>query len=514
MQYRQTGDITSISEGFTYVYFGTESGGILRYHSYGKRFEEPITRAQVISSNTVTAVHFDSETGILWAGTDESLEYSFDHEGDWRKIQLLDIGLDRYTRIDQIGSSKEFLWIRSGSLFIKLDRSSGIMLGMFSSPDSEKIWWSSGRLTAAEVPTNVLDSYNVMDGWLYIHDGFLGPGGKRAFIRTAHTGKFRDVWIGCSDGMIFLGGSQMKALSPLQFGLINNDVMSLSYKNGIWVGGRWNADAKGITHYYPNRNEFISAEFDLTLNMDNMPIYDILEIDDEVWFGSMNGVMIYNKQKDYWRFYGSERGFPMGRTRGMVETENHVWVASSRGISRISKKTKRLTQTDLGDKMKDVFIYDLLGVQGDLWIATEYQLLVYSEEDNSLKNFRSVGNTSGIADRMDGLFQFTALAHAGETVAAATSSGIIGYSQNTRSWSILAEPSKYGASIPRSLALSKQHLFIGTESGFYRVDMKENFFRPYNYPFIGHVNDMYIEKGKLWLGTSEGLIVFHWTKDL
>ncbi len=514
VQYRQTGDITSISEGFTYVYFGTESGGILRYHAFGRRFEAPITQAQGISSNTVTAVHFDRETGILWAGTDRSLEYSFNHIGDWRKIHLLDIGLDRYTRIDQIGSSKEALWIRAGSLFIKLDRSSGILLGMFASPDVDDVEWSSGRLSAMDIPTHILDTYSVMDGWLYIHDGFLGPNGKRAFIRTAHTGKFRDIWIGGSDGMIFLGDTQMKALTPVQSGLANSDVMSLFVRNSIWIGGRSNQDAKGITQFFPKRHEFYPVEFDVTLNMDPQPVYEILEMDNEVWFGGMDGVMIYNKKKDYWRFYGSERGFPMGRVRSMVEIEDYVWVAASRGLSRISKKTKRLTQTEIGDKLKDVFIYDLVEADGDLWIATEYQLMVYSAEDNTLTNFRHVGHVSDIAERMDGLFQFTALAHFGNTLAAATSFGIIGFDFKTQKWSVLAEPSKYAGSFPKSLAGTKQHLFIGTDTGLFRVDTKEDFFRSYNYPFIGQVNDMYIEKNKIWLGTTEGLIMFRWKKDL
>lgn len=514
VQYRQTGDITSITEGFTYVYFGSESGGILRYHGFGRRFEEPITRAQGISSNTVTAVHFDRETGILWAGTDQSLEYSFNHEGDWHRISLIDIGLDRYTRIDQIGSSKESLWIRSGSLFIKLDRSSGILLGMFSAPDVEDVQWSSGRLSAMDIPTDILESYSVMDGWLYIYDGFLGPKGKRAFIRTAHTGKFRDIWIGCSDGMIFLGDTQMKALTPVQSGLANSDVMTLFIKNGIWIGGRWNKDAKGITHFFPKRQEFYPVEFDVTLNMNPQPVYEILEMKNEVWFGGMDGVMIYNKQKDYWRFYGSERGFPMGRVRGMVEMDEFVWVAASRGLTRISKKTKRLTQTEIGDRLKDVFIYDLIEADGDLWIATEYQLMIYSTEDNTLKNFRNVGHVSEIAERMDGLFQFTALAYFGNTLAAATSFGIIGFDFETQKWSVLAEPSKYAGSIPKSLAGTKQHLFIGTDTGLFRVDTKDDFFRIYNYPFIGQVNDMYINKNQLWLGTSEGLVMFRWKKDL
>jgi len=32
----------------------------------------------------------------------------------------------------------------------------------------------------------------------------------------------------------------------------------------------------------------------------------------------------------------------------------------------------------------------------------------------------------------------------------------------------------------------------------------------YNYSFIGQVNDMYIRDRRIWLGTNEGLISYHY----
>ncbi|SVB67800.1 uncharacterized protein METZ01_LOCUS220654, partial [marine metagenome] len=44
--YRGAGPITSITEGYTFAYIGTESGGLKRFNLFGNNFDEPITTAQ------------------------------------------------------------------------------------------------------------------------------------------------------------------------------------------------------------------------------------------------------------------------------------------------------------------------------------------------------------------------------------------------------------------------------------------------------------------------------------
>ena len=81
--YRKPGIIKSFTEGLSYIYIATESAGIFRYSFYGNQFEYPITQAQGLSSNQVSAIHFDRMTGILWVANEKNIEYSFNAEGNW-----------------------------------------------------------------------------------------------------------------------------------------------------------------------------------------------------------------------------------------------------------------------------------------------------------------------------------------------------------------------------------------------------------------------------------------------
>ena len=75
--FKGSGEINSITEGFTFSYFATSTGGIKRFNLFGNYFDEPITTAQGLKDNFISALHFDKVTGFLWAASSNYLQYSF-----------------------------------------------------------------------------------------------------------------------------------------------------------------------------------------------------------------------------------------------------------------------------------------------------------------------------------------------------------------------------------------------------------------------------------------------------
>ena len=92
--YGKPSSINSISFGDRYAFIGTSGAGALRFNINSNRFEEPITVAQGLSSNFVTAVHY-SKNGMIWVATPEDLQFSFSGYGDWRRVSLESIGIPR-----------------------------------------------------------------------------------------------------------------------------------------------------------------------------------------------------------------------------------------------------------------------------------------------------------------------------------------------------------------------------------------------------------------------------------
>ena len=141
--FKEPGRINSLSEGFEFLYVGTSHGGIYRYNLYSNQYDFPITSAQGLKNNNISSVHFDQNTGILWAGSVGGLQYSYTREGDWRYVDFVDIGLRNNDRISQLGNSENYVWAKANAVYVKLDKSSGILAGIYPRPDEINISWSS-----------------------------------------------------------------------------------------------------------------------------------------------------------------------------------------------------------------------------------------------------------------------------------------------------------------------------------------------------------------------------------
>jgi len=510
--YRHLGRINSITEGYSYVYFGTEDGGIVRYHIYRNAFAPPITRAQGLSSNRIRLVHFDRETGTLWVVTDKGLEYSYSREGDWYYLSFDDIGISPKTRVLRMGSSAKNLWLLAGSMFIKLDHLSGIVLGMAPKPDDASIVWSSGHLLVGEeLPDKVAD-YSVMDGWMLNADQFIDPFGRVVNITTVYQGQ--DYWIGAEDGSIFLGDKQLEAFYPLRFGLANTDVTTFTHGNQFWIAGRYGAEATGVTRFDYRRKMFDYFDFNVNINMNPQSLFSSLEVGNEIWLGGEFGILIYDKKESFWRLIDEARGLPTGTVVSMASDDStYVWAGLSAGIARINIKTKRAEPVGIEDLFVGRFIFDLEMIDDQLWIGNESGLYVYDPQRKTLVKFTDFGDFSLLKGRQKVFSYFWKINSYKQQVFIATPQGILRYNSKSKQWDVLVEPSEYQGKRVLSMAFSANQCFLGTLDGVIRIDLQNHFSRWYNYSFIRRVNDMYITDGTLWLGTPEGLIAFAWNKD-
>ena len=513
--FRKPGAIRSFTEGFSYIYIGTESAGIYRYSIYGHRFEVPITRAQGLSSNEITAIHFDKRTGTLWAATDESLDYTYTREGNWSSKRLDNYNLLSGVKIEQLGSSKNYLWALAGTLYLKLDRLSGIFLGSMPFPDEMEINWSSGPIRYAEGVDDLLMEYTVMAGWLLNLDTFISPFGKTVRATTIYKGSTNALWVGSDSGIIFQGDPYLKSFYPLTYGLANTDVQAMTYEFPSWLGGRTHpGDPGAVTLVDPERGYFTWFEGETAINVDQLEVFGNCSVENEVWFGGQNAIYVYNQKDDFWRTLDAARGLPIGRIKAIEPDTHFVWVASAYEIEKINIKTKRSEASTLSGSLQNNFIHDIALINNKLWVSTEYMLFCYDIDSETLLPFRHVGNVDAINDRLEPMTRFFAL-HADETkLYAGTNQGIIAYNNVNSSWEVIAEPTIYNNDFVKELNVYKKQLFIITDRGLTRMHMKKQFHRQYNYPFIGIVNDLYVTRDRLWLATDNGLIQFSWKKDL
>ena len=505
--YKGSGSINSISEGFNYAYIGTENGGVKRLNTFSLVFDEPITSAQGLKSNTATAVHFDTETGFLWVASTNHLQYSFSREGSWFPLTFESLGISRFDRIRKIGSSIGYIWLELKSSFVKIDHSNGNLIGVFSKPDEISIKWSSGPYDREKKMADIFLNYSFNNGWISTRTDLIDNLGRRSRITTGFIGKLGNIYVGNEYGTLFQTTKVMQTFDPIVPDIENFDISAIGQMNDIlYLGSTDYINSKGLTQFNTWNNEIESFIFEETINMTPTPIFSINADENELWIGGDEILLFHDKKKNFWRTLGQERGLPSGEVLDILVDETHAWVASSRGLSRISRATKREDSAGFEYLFSEIPVYELENYGNDIWIGAWSGVYVYSKSSPQLKNSIEFGQK--LFPEL--MLRITSMKKYDDAIYIACNVGIVKYSVNSSEWELIINAVQYQNKSIHSLEIKNNNVFLGTLDGLVKINKKTGSMKEYYFPFIGKVNEMVLLDNILWLGTSNGLIKFKW----
>ena len=509
--FKEPGRINSLSEGYEYLYIATSHGGIYRYSLYSNQYDFPITSAQGLQNNNITSVHFDHNTGIIWASSSGFLEYSYTREGDWRQIKFVELGLNSNDRIKRIGNSENYVWAQANAVYIKMDKSSGILAGIYPMPDELNIKWSSGPYLMQNEVSDVVNNYTIMSGWMVSGSQFIDNYGRYIDITSGLVGSHNDVWIGSSDGTLFHGNKTMEAIFPTEFGIRGSNIDALSLEeNNLWIGSKDYEITRGITRLNTRNFQADHYDFDITVNMNLTEVRSIFNFDSDLWLGGNGVVLVFDKDDNYWRTLGQDRGIPDSDITSMVGDSNYVWIGSYYGIRQIDRRSKREEPMGFEYLFNNHPVYDLCINDYGVWIASRTGIYLYDKNNPQIMNALSLGISylDFPVSRVTSIFQKKNILYF------ATNIGIVTFDMSEEVWDMLISVAEYRGLDVSDMSVIGNFCFIATEQGLFRINMKSHRVREYNFEFIGSVNTIKHFDKFIWIGTSEGLIRFKWRKDL
>ena len=509
--FRESGSINSLSEGYEYLYIGTSHGGIYRYSLFSNQYDFPITTAQGLSDNNITSVYFDHNTGIIWSSSPGFIQYSYTREGDWRQIDFIDIGLRDNDRIIQLGSSENYVWAKANSVYVKLDKSSGVLAGIYPRPDEFNIKWSSDIYTQHNEVGDILNNYTIMSGWMVSGSKLIDNYGRYVDITSGLIGKHNDVWIGSSDGTLFHGNKTMEAIFPTEFGIRGFDINTLLFEeDNLWIGSKGYEVGRGVTRLNINNFQTDHYDFDITVNMNLTEVHSMHNFDNNLWVGGNGLVLVFDREENYWRTLGEDRGIPQSDITSMVGDSNYIWIGSYYGIRQIGRNSKREEPMGFEYLFYNHPVNDLEINKYGVWIASRTGIYVYDKDNPQIMNALSIGVSylDFPVSRVTSIFQRKTIIYF------ATNIGIITFDIDEQIWDMMVPASEYkGLEVTDMLVIGK-FCFIGTDQGLFRINLKSHRIREYNFDFIGSVNSLAHMDKFIWIGTSEGLIRFKWRKDI
>ncbi len=515
VMYRETGAIISLTEGNEYVYIGTAQGGVWRFNIYSHNFDEPLTTAQGLPSNSITAVHHDQYTNLLWVATPGKLCYSLTEEGEWQCNGFNQLDLPAGSRIEQMGSDENYLWCKTQSLYLKCDRYTGGLISSMVNPDTDAIKWSSAVLESNIDSTDLLSRFNIFGAWNIFSSGLLDPQGEFYQVTTLYSTRYGNTWVGTDQGFVFRSEEQMQTLEPYSIGLTTTDIEFILPYRGLWVSGRHDKiDQSGISHIDDSRAVYENILFRNEINMSPQALYSGLVVGHELWFGGNGQVLVYNVRGDFWRTFNEADGVPPGQIRSLAVDSNKVWLGSTRGLGCISLRTKNRVRLRFEPMFSEQTINDIAVLENRVWIAADNFLFVYDNKQDSLIDYRQFDRNITYRPEFDTYRGFNRLIADDNKITIGTETGIVSYNQKLEQWKLVLSPTYYHGNSIRALAGQKEFLWLADNQFLFRIEPETGILRQYDYDFMGIVNDLYINSDEIWIGTSEGLVKFNWQADL
>lgn len=563
-----------------YMWIGT-ADGLNKYN--GKKFEVfkyRENKENSISSNYISAINEDNE-GNIWVGTSRGLnkintatneiktympgidecnlsnynitEILVDSKGDIYiatedGLNLYNKDEDKFKRLynsrdKRYSLSSQFIysiakdyegnmWVGTDNGLNKIPRDSNKITKFYSNEsnnsisdnfiykiyadNSNNLWIGTynGGLNKLNLKTNEIEVFknNPND------DSSLAGNSVSYILKNSRN----ELWIGTNNGLSKFDEKEKKFVNyrskiydPQT--LVNDNVLSLfEDKSGtMWVGTYGGISLFSSQNVFKNYKHDPFDEDSLSENM----ISGIYEDDDgELWVGTVNkGINIIDKNNKITKFKSLDNKdiLKQNNIRDIIGINNEIWIATELGLVKYDKDTNETTiyinkdnnNSLISNDVRSLYIDD----EGILWIGTRDGLCTFDRKEE-FKSYNSIlleneireNIISDINQDKDGLIW----------IASGLDGGLISLNKKTEEIKIYKNDRDNEKSISfnsiKSIAVdSKNNIWIGTQYGLNKFNRETEDFDRYteseglsNNFIYGILVD---EEDNLWISTNNGI---------
>ncbi len=407
------GAITAIAEDNFNLYFATENG-VYRYDKAMEDFQYDYSFSVQLQFPNITHFYFDSYRDYFWVVHGQGISFKSSVSTIWRDMSLINSGIFSIYEIDDIGSSPEYFWIRSGDDVFPFDPFSATPENWEEAMNEiDFIQW--GNSSSGIAGENLdLFWYSIEGDW-DIGLGQILPNGKRGHVISNKNGKKLmatmqmedsngNLWIGTNGGYVLKGWTQSSRLNMISFGLLSDNVTityfdseenwwfadskfkrtgQFSSFNSLYQSSptpfisQWNEPTNQWTYYYP----------DESIVIENTDVNSILRIGSTMYFGTMSGLLYLDLYNRDWNIITATNGLNDSAVWDMVEHDGSIYVATSNGINEVSIINHNVIpdRDNRFEKLTQFNIYDMEADSQNIYLASDAGLFQLSWEGTEIK---------------------------------------------------------------------------------------------------------------------------------
>lgn len=403
-----------------YMWIGTIDG-LNRYN--GSRFEVfrySKDKPNSISGNYISAIAEDDE-GNIWVGTSRGLNRINTHTSEI--ITYLPgvngCNLSNYNITEILIDSKGDIYIATEDGLNLYNEEDDNFIRLYNSGDKKN------SLSSQFVYSIVEDNYG--NYWIGTDNGlnkiennsqkiikYYSDGGDNSindnFIFKLYADNLDNLWIGTYNGG--LNKLDLKTNKIEKFENDPNDDTSIAgnfiryilrdSRNELWI-----ATNNGLSRLNEEENKFINYKskiYDPQSIVSNNVLSLFEDKSGAIWVGTYDGISLFNPQNSFKNYKNdpfNTNSLSENMMAGIYEDDEGIlWVGTvNEGLNLIDRKSGNITKfksSDDEDSLSNNHIRDIVGIQNEIWIATEFGLNKYDKLTKKFTRYYNEDNENSL----------------------------------------------------------------------------------------------------------------------
>lgn len=403
-----------------YMWIGTIDG-LNRYN--GSRFEVfrySKDKPNSISGNYISAITEDDE-GNIWVGTSRGLNRINTHTSEITTYLpgINGCNLSNYNITEILIDSKGDIYIATEDGLNLYNKEDDNFIRLYNSGDKKN------SLSSQFVYSIVEDDYG--NYWIGTDDGlnkvennsqkiikYYSDGGDNSindnFIFKLYADNLDNLWIGTYSGG--LNKLDLKTNKIEKFENDPNDDSSIAgnfiryilrdSRNELWI-----ATNNGLSRLNEEENKFINYKskiYDPQSIVSNNVLSLFEDKSGAIWVGTYDGISLFNPQNSFKNYKNdpfNTNSLSENMMAGIYEdNEGLLWVGTvNEGLNLIDRKSGNITKfksSDDEDSLSNNHIRDIVGIQNEIWIATEFGLNKYDKLTKKFTRYYNEDNENSL----------------------------------------------------------------------------------------------------------------------
>ena len=474
ISYMESKQISSMTVGTSYLYFGTLDGGILRYHLYQNFWDYPFTTSNGLPDNRVLDVAYDSENNLLWAKTDVDVAIFKSAEQEWLSKSETDYWPYKYPAKPEPQTDKAV---------------------------SYDIFYSRKYLSLLP-PYFANGNYTITGDWKIMDEHF---------DEYPVTGFLRDhwerIWFVIEDLGIGIGNTFAQRLDVFPFGLTNIFPRAMAYQyDDIWIGGEPRNDfgRPGIVRWKDSDGgwEYFQARWIADLPSDH--VSDIAVTGDSVWFATDYGLSLYDSGKHRWKNFNLKDGLFSQEVNNLLVSGQTLFIGTRGGLNVLDMPSGVLKRVK--DKaIRLATVYQLAAQKDTIWAATNRGI---SRFRTSRTGWLPVPTKAAIQD-----LPVYAVETFGNEIWFSSPGGIFWLDSKTDKWESFPQIGMELGGPFADLAVNDKSVWVSTPEGLLKYDRVRKYWRLFTVEDGLLDNDCYrllLDGDYIWVTNRSGITQFYW----